>query len=72
MFELQVKESGGWEAYPDPLRKTKGEAEEKMAYCLNYRKKHNMPYRKYRVVKLDKEGIEKHNKEWDRWVSAID
>ena len=73
MFELQCKnDNGEWEAYPDPLRNTKEEAEAKMAYCISYRVKHNMPPRDYRVVKLDKEGIEKHNQEWLKWCSMID
>lgn len=72
MYALQVFENGNWENYPDPLRRTEAEAIEKMNYCLNYRKIHNMKFREYRVVKLDQVGIQKHNTEWNRYVSAID
>lgn len=73
MFELQtINDNGEWEAYPDPLRDTEAEANEKMAYCLNYRETHNMGNKGMRVIKLDEAGIEKHNEEWKKWVSMID
>ena len=73
MWELQcTNDEGEWEAYPDPLRETKEQAEEKMAYCKEYIQKHNMSHREYRVVKLNKQEIEKHNQEWNKWVSMID
>lgn len=73
MYELQIKKQGKeWDAYPDPLYTDLKTAQAKRAYCESYEIAHNMKKCDYRIVKLDRAGIAKHEAEWKRWIGMID
>jgi hypothetical protein len=60
------------EFYADPVYVDKKKAEVKIDYLKNYRLKNNMQFVNYAVELLTPERWTQHNREWAKFVAAID
>ena len=72
MKQYAIINSDTGEFYADPAYVDKKKAEKKCEYLRNYRLQNGMPFVNYDVELLTPERWTLHNREWARFVAAID
>jgi len=60
------------EFYADPIYTDRAKAEAKIEYLRQYEIEHGMEREEYVVEELTKEREEQHQKEWRKFLSALD